>query len=150
MSNKAEVFKPIVNFESQYEFSNLNRCREIESKAVLEPRFANEYYIHPLRCAPTFTHWLVWQYHHDRWPKRGYEIHHIDKDKTNNNIDNLVELDKSQHNNDHNYNKPSQYEGVFYFSEKWLAEIEGHFIGYYKTDLEAAAAVINYKLDNIE
>jgi hypothetical protein len=49
----------------------------------------------------TRMHRYVWEYYNGKI-KKGYEIHHIDLDRSNNNIDNLKCLTKEEHLNLHN------------------------------------------------
>jgi len=45
--------------------------------------------------------------------KKGYELHHIDGDKLNNNLNNLVTLTKQEHLKLHNQSKKRDYKGRF-------------------------------------
>ena len=42
-------------------------------------------------------HIRVFYQENGRRPKKGYDLHHIDGDKTNNAIENIIELEKSKH-----------------------------------------------------
>lgn len=46
---------------------------------------------------PMLFHVWWWQKHHGRWPKKDHQIHHIDGNKDNNNIENLQEIHKDEH-----------------------------------------------------
>ena len=52
------------------------------------------YYLNSTICKR--IHVYVWEYYNGKVPK-GYEVHHIDGDKNNNNIENLMILTKSDH-----------------------------------------------------
>jgi len=41
-------------------------------------------------------HRVVWEYHNGKIPK-GYDVHHKDRDRTNNRIENLGVMSKSEH-----------------------------------------------------
>jgi len=59
-------------------------------------------------------HIRVFLEHYGRKPKKGYDIHHIDGDKTNNSIDNLLEIERSQHKKLHN---KDMYKGEHYYKK---------------------------------
>ncbi|MFH0832919.1 MAG: HNH endonuclease [Candidatus Aenigmatarchaeota archaeon] len=47
------------------------------------------------------VHWHVWKKRHGRYPRQGYEIHHKDGKKYNNDINNLEELTREEHKKKH-------------------------------------------------
>lgn len=47
-----------------------------------------------------YIHRKVWEYHHGEIPK-GIQIHHIDEDKSNNDISNLMSMTISEHSSYH-------------------------------------------------
>lgn len=49
----------------------------------------------------SLVHRWVWKEHHRRWPKKEYHIHHIDKNKYNNHINNLDEVWGEEHYENH-------------------------------------------------
>ena len=71
------------------------------------------------------AHRLIWFLVHGEWPKN--EVDHIDGNKSNNRIENLRDVTKSQ--NQQNRLKTKQnssgYKGVFFHakSNKWIAKI---------------------------
>ncbi|MDO8427785.1 MAG: HNH endonuclease signature motif containing protein [Candidatus Diapherotrites archaeon] len=49
----------------------------------------------------TSVHRWIWKNAHGRWPKVGYDIHHIDGNKYNNDPSNLKEIERTEHLNLH-------------------------------------------------
>lgn len=58
-------------------------------------------------------HIRVFLEYHNRKPKKGYDIHHIDGDKTNNDINNLMEMSRIRHNLLHK----KELEGEHYYKQ---------------------------------
>lgn len=88
-----------------------------------------------------FVHRVVFLYCYERWP---IQIDHVDKDKTNNRLENLRECSYSQ-NNAHRglmRNNTSGLKGVSQRSGsvKWVAQVGYDIIGRFDTRLEAARA----------
>ena len=87
-------------------------------------------------------HRVVWLLCKGKWPE-GW-LDHIDRDKSNNSIENLREVTFSQSNaNRDKASKPklSRYKGVSknrYYT--WKATIQGTFLGCFETEHLAAAA----------
>ena len=97
-------------------------------------------------------HHIVWLIHHGRLPSS--EIDHIDRDKTNNKIENLRETNR--YVNMHNITKASKnnkvgYRGVGYDKKvnKYHARIQhkgtSTFLGMYDTAKLAHQAYLNHK-----
>lgn len=89
------------------------------------------------------AHRLIWLWIHGEWPKN--EVDHIDGNKSNNKIENLRDVTKSQ--NQQNRLKTRQntsgYKGVFFHarSNKWIAKItlnkKQNYLGYFSSPLDA-------------
>ena len=91
------------------------------------------------------NHRLIFLYHHGYLPKF---IDHIDRDKANNNIENLREVTLQQNNMNRKSHKntSSIYKGVSWDKryQKWKSQIEINgksiHLGYFKSETEAAIA----------
>lgn len=92
------------------------------------------------------THRVIFLYHHGYLPK---EIDHVDRDPSNNQIENLREITKSQNQMNAKKHKDgcsSRFKGVNYnFQNKnWAAKItidyKQKYLGSYKSETDAAIA----------
>lgn len=94
------------------------------------------------------AHRLAWFYCFGEWPTA--YIDHIDRDKTNNALDNLREASahENQRNRGINKNNTSGYIGVYKHRNKWAAEIiiEGvkKYLGTFDTPEQAHLAYTKY------
>ena len=90
------------------------------------------------------AHRLAWFYCFKEWPENS--IDHIDRDKTNNSLDNLRDITQVW-NRGINKNNTSGYVGVYLHKGKWVAEIiinkKKHRLGTFNSPEEASSA---YKL----
>lgn len=73
-------------------------------------------------------HRVVWEHHHGKIPP-GYHVHHIDGDRSNNNISNLELIEKGSHASFHavlrpDYNK-MHIERIRPLASKWHGSDEG-------------------------
>lgn len=100
-----------------------------------------------------FAHQLIWYMEYNEVIERPYVIDHIDRNKSNNRIDNLR---KCTHNeNIYNSNKSDNMKGVYWKSEsnKWIAQITINnrttYIGSYTIEEDAIYAFKLYKENNI-
>lgn len=97
---------------------------------------------------PYLAHRLAWFYCFEEWPDS--YIDHIDRDKTNNALDNLREATAfaNSRNRGINKNNTSGYVGVYKKRDKWAAEIiiEGvkKYLGAFDTPEQAHLAYSNY------
>lgn len=100
------------------------------------------------------AHRLAWFYCFQEWPTKN--IDHIDRNKQNNSIDNLRELDQvwNSRNRAKNSNNSSGYTGVYYSTEKkkWVAEIIvnkiKHRLGYFDTAELAGTAYKQFESEH--
>lgn len=98
---------------------------------------------------PCKAHHAAWAMHHGEWPSS--EVDHIDRDKTNNSIDNLRVVDRSQNcmNRSCHKGSTSKYKGVSYKKSigKWHSQIQHNkqsiHLGYYNNEIDAAEAYDN-------
>lgn len=103
---------------------------------------------------PYLAHRLAWFYCFQEWPCKN--IDHVDRNKINNSIDNLRELDQiwNTRNRGINKNNTSGYTGVHYSKEKdfWVAEIiinkVKHRLGYFSTPELASIAYKEFERNN--
>lgn len=86
-------------------------------------------------------HKLIYCYHNDDWPD---VLDHIDRDKSNNKIENLRPANKSlnEGNTGRRENNTSGYKGVSFHlkANKWRAYLQCKHIGLFETAEEAAEA----------
>lgn len=100
---------------------------------------------------PYLAHRLAWFYCFEEWPE--YNIDHIDRNKSNNRLDNLRDIPQNwnSRNRGINKNNTSGYVGVYYskVKRKWVAEIIinkiRHRLGYFSTAEEASVAYKNFE-----
>lgn len=86
-------------------------------------------------------HRVVWFLHKGVWPE-GW-LDHIDRDKSNNDFENLREVSFSQSNANRSKSKnekASVYKGVSKYRNSWKATCQGLYLGTFKTEREAALA----------
>ena len=90
-----EIWKDIPDYEGKYQASNFGRIKSLKfgKEKILKLRKNNRGYLNvslSINCiVKTYrVHRLVWSAFHGEIPE-GYEINHIDEDKTNNRLDNL-------------------------------------------------------------
>lgn len=90
-----------------------------------------------------YLHHLIWIYHNGTLPE---VIDHINRDKTDNRIENLREATKQENtfNRAGNYDAVSKFKGVSKKRDKWRARItvDGieHSLGSFDTEIEAGLA----------
>ena len=83
----------------------LNDLDDIKGKHLLSGvRNIDGYSVVDIDGKTKFEHRLVWEKINGKIPE-GHEIHHIDLNRCNNNIDNLICLNKKEHRNLHKYIK---------------------------------------------
>lgn len=99
------------------------------------------------------AHRLAWFYVNGVWPEN--EIDHIDRDKTNNRISNLRDVDKSENQQNKiaaQRNSRTGFLGVHYcrkrenFVAKIMINKKRFHIGYFKTAEEASQAYMRHKI----
>ena len=87
-------------------------------------------------------------------PKKKKEIDHIDRNKLNNNINNLRWATSAENtrNISKKQNSKSIYKGVTLNNNKWRARIRIHYklihLGYFETEKDAGLAYNNYILEH--
>jgi hypothetical protein len=95
------------------------------------------------------AHRLAWLYVYGIWPKD--QIDHIDGNPNNNRISNLRECDNrgNQQNKTKQKNNKSGYLGVYFYRNKWVAQIKHqkkvYHLGRYNTPEEAHDAYLRAK-----
>ena len=135
-----EIFKTINGYETLYEISNLGRVKNLTSGKILKNtliKVHREYYVIQLRNKKSMKkiHVLIAQAFIPN-PKNKPKVDHIDRDRTNNNIDNLrwVTMSESAMNSSKSINNTSGYSGVSFNKNrnKWEAELKIYGKSYYK------------------
>ena len=88
------------------------------------------------------VHRLVWLWHHGKFPEQ--QIDHIDRDRQNNHIDNLREVDDAGNRKNQKMNRTntSGVTGVSWYKARglWRAVIGGKFLGYFEKKSDAITA----------
>lgn len=101
---------------------------------------------------PYLAHRLAWFYCFQEWPE--FYIDHIDRNKTNNSLDNLRDVSQTvnRRNRGLNKNNSSGYVGVYKKRDKWAAEIiiEGvkYSLGVHDTPELASIAYKTYEKEH--
>lgn len=81
-------------------YSENRKVAEFNGKVYIKDSRTGYYLCHETSGTGTRLHRDVWEFYNCEIPK-GYEIHHKDHDKSNNNIENLQLLKKSRHSKLH-------------------------------------------------
>lgn len=98
------------------------------------------------------AHRLAWFYCFQEWPD--YYIDHIDRDKTNNSLDNLRDVPQTINGRNRaiNKNNSSGFIGVYKKRNKWAAEIiingVKHRLGVHDTPVKASAAYKKFEKEH--
>lgn len=124
-----EIWKDIESFENYYQVSNKGRvksverviyqvdngtlCKRIIKEKILKPCFKKNGTYPRVKLSKNdkterfFVHNLVAKAFFDDY-NDNFVVHHIDRDTTNNNVENLQLLPKCEHNELHNSDKSKQ------------------------------------------
>lgn len=120
-----------------------NIAGSIENTGYISIRLGKKAYL---------AHRLAWLYCFQEWPEN--VVDHIDRNKSNNTIDNLRDICQmaNSRNRHINKNNTSGYVGVYKKRNKWTSEIiiSGikYRLGTFNTPEEASAAYKNFEKDN--
>lgn len=124
-------------------------CNSWNAKYAGMPAFSNHhndgYLCGSILGKKFLAHRIVWAMHNSAWPSG--EIDHINHDRTDNRIENLRDVLRSENskNLSRSTNNPSGITGVYWFKPtmKWVAKLQAdgkiHHLGYFK-DIRAAKA----------
>ena len=129
--------------------------KKVKTGAIAGSINAKGYIVVNIRNKLYLAHRLAWFYIHSVWPS-GY-IDHIDRDKTNNKIENLRVVTKSENGQNSSKKskaktKQSKYKGVYWVNlrSRWVASIskEGkkYHLGTFLEEKEAAKSYILAKM----
>lgn len=124
-----EIWKDIEGYEDLYEVSDEGNVRNKKTGRILKPGKKNDYKFVGLfkngKSKYRLVHRLVGKAFIPN-PDNKPEIDHIDKNRSNNNVDNLRWVDR-QENIDHSRSKlVNQY------------TLDGHYVATYKSTMEAS------------
>jgi hypothetical protein len=155
-----EIWKNIKGYEGIYEVSNYGKIRNFKTKFVLntKPKPDGYYRFGLWKNGKQKYHYLSRLVFSSFCNEsiNGLEINHIDCNRSNNKFENL-EITTSRENNCHrwktNGKKSSLYSGVCKaYDNKFRAYIfidnKQKSLGYYKTELEAYQARVNFEKEN--
>jgi hypothetical protein len=127
-----EIFKTIKGYETLYEISNLGRVKNLTSGKILKNTLIREYYVIQLRNKKRMKqiHVLIAKAFIPN-PENKPKVYHIDRDRTNNDIGNLMWVTTSESKS---INNTSGYSGVSFNKNrnKWEAELKIGGRYYYK------------------
>lgn len=134
-------WKSLPDYEGSYEYNHFGQIRSLDrmindngtqvkkrGRELKEGRHRGycSFRVSKHNIEKTFlTHRLVWEYHNGPIP-HNHEIHHIDEDKTNNNISNLFMIEERLHGSLHKKGvNPSRFSGVTWCKNDkiWRAKI---------------------------
>lgn len=162
--NNNEIWIPISGYEGMYEASNMGRIRGLDRIVLQGNRWLN---VKGMVMNPTTVKngYQTVSLIHSKFGKKshlihrlifsafikeipfGYDVHHIDEDKSNNNIENLKILTKREHMTLHALlkQKTSSYIGVVKLGNRWKAEIQAYskrrlHLGVFDSEIDAANA----------
>ena len=156
-----EIWKPIKDYESLYEVSNLGRIKSLKNKnKILSPRINNKGYdfcgLYKNGVRKYFAvHRLVASLFLDEKSEK-YAVNHINKIKSDNRVENL-EWVSSRENCCHKFldkNIYSKYTGVTFHKlrYKWQAQIfingKVKYLGCFTSEEDAHNARVNFELNN--
>lgn len=153
MSDQEEIWKLIPNFE-RYEVSNLGRVRRLETQRIKKVHINSRtgYSQLSLRKKGSLKSYtlnlyrLVYESFNGPVPEN-FEVDHIDRNRTNTNLNNLRVCSKSQNIHRSKRNNPRGYTGVFQHratpNRYWarvMKDGKNHHLGTFDTAKEAAIA----------
>jgi len=102
--------------------------------------------------SPVLAHRLAWFYCFKEWPEKG--IDHINRDRSDNRLDNLREVDQTLNNFNATVRKDNTtgYRGVYVHGSGYRARVtyqgKNHNLGTFETVEEAASKVQEFKQQN--
>jgi hypothetical protein len=169
LHSEQEEWKDIPGQEGFYQVSNHGRIRSLDHYTymaicksnilirgrIIKQVLSKDGYFHVTLTGGNFrisggVHRLEWKIFKGQIPK-GYEVDHIDNDKTNNRLSNLQLLSGRQNSAKRSMNLPktSAYTGVSWCKarKKWQAHIrinkKSKSLGRYVNEIDAAMAYVN-------
>lgn len=110
MKKQKEIFKPVLGFENNYLVTNTGRVWSIKRKRFLNPtKDVYGYYYHQLCDGNGYNrayklHRIVFEAFRGELPKN-FDVDHLDGNKANNNINNLLGLSHGEHIRRHRIGK---------------------------------------------
>jgi hypothetical protein len=128
----------VIHKKTQYELTPLIGNKTRKKDDIIQRRTVYRYVI--LNGKRYGIHRLV-ALHFLSNPQNFPLVDHIDGDTTNNNVNNLRWVTRSQNNlnvNKYRGNFTSQYKGVYKKGRKWVCQFRRKNYGYFNTEREAA------------
>ncbi len=147
------IWKPLEGWDRFYEYNQWGSVRRVDTPNVfiLKTRKIGNYLSSTTFCnngkrSALLVHRLVWQYSNGPIPE-DFDVHHLDENTLNNNINNLLALDKRRHRSLHKTAKiRSRFTGVRWIikHKTWCATIisqkKRYHLGWFKDELSASNA----------
>jgi hypothetical protein len=153
-----EVWRPMYEFEENYEASNFGKIRNSKTQECLKYHLTKKGYLQVNLCkngvkSVKLVHRLIYP---SFYPYQNKQIDHKDQNKTNNHIDNLrwVSQTENQHNTQKRQFCSSKYKGVSWNKNrnKWVAYVNMDrriHLGYFNVEEEAGRAYDAYIIKHL-
>ena len=149
--NQVDVLKLFTYSKGRlyYKISNSPRVRVGQVAGTVKP---DGYVRVKINKKLYYLHRLIWLYHYGVWPT---EIDHIDRNPSNNAVENLREVSRSVNMRNTKLKRAttSKYKGVCWNARlnKWVAQAtvdtKNVYLGVFTDEVEASKAYINYLKD---
>jgi hypothetical protein len=128
-----------------------DKC-SVKAGSIAGGKTCNGYITISIDGTAILAHRLAWFYCFKEWPEKG--IDHINRDRSDNRLDNLREADQTLNNYNNSIRKDntSGYKGVYLHGSGYRARVvnkgKNYNLGTFETAEEANEAVLSYKNKN--
>lgn len=149
-----EIWKDIPGYKGKYQVSNLGRVKSLNymrtgEEKILALRTDGKGHLYAVLCNEgipknIFVHTLMYKAFIGNIP-RGFHIHHIDGQPSNNNLDNFELVSISEHNKIHKSKPVLQFDLQGNFIKEWHSASEIQLLLNYKQTYISACCLGKYK-----